>query len=128
MMSGNKFKAKLPAGDSLAFFIEYRKENKMDFERYYLDLFEMLSSSCKKIATGQYEKSDADRLFEFSKKGRYPSFLAELAESFGMMLVKVEAREFERSRLIEELEKAKVELEDYSQGLEKQLEECCPEE
>ena len=100
----------------------------MDFERYYLDLFEMLSSACKKIATGQYEKSDADRLFEFSKKGRYPSFLAELAESFGMMLVKVEAREFERSRSIEELEKAIAKLEDYSQGLEKHIEECCPEE
>ena len=82
----------------------------------------------KKIAKGQYEQSDADRLFEFAKKGRYPSFLAELAESFGMMLVKVEAREFERSRIIEKLEKDKAELEGYSQGLEKQLEECCPEE
>ena len=100
----------------------------MDFERYYLDLFEMLSLACKKIATGQYEKSDADRLFEFSKKGRYPSFLAELAESFGMMLVKIEAREFEHSRIIEELEKTKADLEDYSRGLEKRLEECCPEE
>ena len=68
------------------------------------------------------------RLFEFAKKGRYPSLLAELAESFGMMLVKVEAREFERSEIIEELEKAKAKLEDYSQGLEKHLEECCPEE
>ena len=100
----------------------------MDFERYYLDIIEMLSSACKKIATGQYEQSDADRLFEFAKKGRYPSFLAELAESFGMMLVKVEAREFERSRIIEKLEKDKAELEGYSQGLEKHLEECCPEE
>ena len=100
----------------------------MDFERYYLDLFEMLSSACKKIATGHYEKADADRLFEFSKKGRYPSFLSELAESFGLMLVKVEAREFERSRIIEELEKTKAELEDYSRSLEKQLEECCSKE
>lgn len=100
----------------------------MDFERYYLDLFEMLSSTCKKIATGQYETTDADRIFELSTKGRYPSFLAELAESFGMMLVKVEAREFERSRFIEELEKTKADLENYSQKLEKQLEECCPEE
>ena len=100
----------------------------MDFERYYLDLFEMLGSACKKIATGQYGKSDADRIFELSKKGRYPSFLAELAESFGMMLVKVEAREFERSRIIEELEKTKADLEEYSQKLEKQIEECCPEE
>jgi hypothetical protein len=88
----------------------------MEFERYYLDLFEMLNSACN------------DRLFEFAKEGRYPSLLVELAESFGMMLVKVEAREFERSQIIEELEKAKAKLEDYSQGLEKHLEECCPEE
>ncbi|MEJ2363877.1 MAG: hypothetical protein P8075_16075 [Deltaproteobacteria bacterium] len=100
----------------------------MDLERYYLDLFEMLNSTCKKIAAGKYETSEADKLFELAKKGRYPSFLAELAESFGMMLVKVEAREFRLSQMIEELEKAKAELEDYSQGLEKQLEECCPEE
>ena len=100
----------------------------MQLERYYLDLFEMLNSACKKIAAGQYEKSDADRLFELAKKERYPSLLAELAESFGMMLVKVEAREFERSQIIEELQKAKAKLEDYSQGLEKQIEECCPEE
>ena len=99
----------------------------MDFERYYLDIFEMLSSACKKIATGEYAKSDAERLFEFSKKGRYPSFLVDLAESFGMMLVKVEAREFEHSRNIEKLEKSIAELEEYSRGLEKQIEECCAE-
>jgi vacuolar-type H+-ATPase subunit I/STV1 len=101
---------------------------KMEFERYYLDLFEILSSTCKKISAGKYETSDADKLFEFAKKGRYPGLLAELAESFGMMLVKVEAREFERSQIIEELEKAKAKLEDYSQGLERHLQECCPEE
>ena len=100
----------------------------MEFERYYLDLFEMLNSVCKRIAAGQYEKSDADRLFEFAKRERYPSLLAELAESFGMMLVKVEAREFERSQIIKELEKANAKLEDYSEGLEKHIEECCPEE
>jgi len=100
----------------------------MELERYYLDLFEMLGSKCKKIAAGQYEKSDADKLFELAKKGRYPGLLAELAESFGMMMVKVEAREFERAQIIEELEEAKAKLEDYSQGLEKHLEECCPED
>ena len=100
----------------------------MQLERYYLDLFEILNSACKKIAAGQYEKSDADRLFELAKKERYPSLLAELAESFGMMLVKVEAREFERSQMIEELKEAKTKLEDYSQSLEKHIEECCPEE
>jgi len=100
----------------------------MDFERYYLDLFEMLNSCCKKIASGKYDKADSERLFELSKKGRYPSILAELAESFGMMLVKVEAREYERTQIIDELETAKIKLEEYSKKLEQEIEECCPEE
>ena len=100
----------------------------MDFERYYLDLFDMLNSCCKKIASGKYDKADAERLFELSKKGRYPSILADLAESFGMMLVKIEAREFERVNIIEELETAKSKLEDYSQKLEAEIEDCCPED
>jgi hypothetical protein len=81
----------------------------MDFERYYLDLFEMLNDCCKKIASGKYDKADSDRLFELSKKGRYPGFLSELAESFGMMMVKVEAREFRLKEIIEQLEQAKAE-------------------
>ncbi|MDM8536310.1 hypothetical protein QUF70_06120 [Desulfobacterales bacterium HSG17] len=100
------------------------EEIKMEFERYYLDLFEMLNSTCKNISSGRFEQSDANKLFELSKMNRYPSLLAELAESFGMMLVRVEAREFERSQFIQELEEAKAKLEDYSQGLEKQLREC----
>jgi hypothetical protein len=45
-----------------------------------------------------------------------------------MMLVKVEAREFERVHIIEELETAKSKLENYTQKLEKEIQECCPEE
>jgi hypothetical protein len=81
----------------------------MDFERYYIDLFEMLNASCKKNASGKYDKTDAERLFELSKKGRYPGVLSELAESFGMMMVKVEAREFRLKEIIEDLEQAKAE-------------------
>ena len=36
----------------------------MEFERYYIDLFEMLNTSCKKIASGKYDKADTERLFE----------------------------------------------------------------
>ncbi len=82
----------------------------MEFERYYLDLIEMLNRCCKKIASGKYEMADAERLFELAKKGRYPGFLSELAESFGMMMVKVEAREFRLKQIIEELETAKARL------------------
>ena len=77
----------------------------MEFERYYLDLFEMLNSLCKKIASGDYDQADADRLFELAKKNRYPGLFAELAEAFGMMMVKVEAREFKLKQVIDEFKK-----------------------
>ena len=83
----------------------------MDFTQYYLDLFEMLNRCCQKIASGKYDKRDAETLFELAKKGRYPGVLAELAESFGMMLVKIEGREFKLRETIEELKEAKVKLE-----------------
>ncbi|MFC1886075.1 hypothetical protein ACFLZM_03355 [Thermodesulfobacteriota bacterium] len=77
----------------------------MEFERYYLDLFEMLNSLCKKIATGDYGQSDADGLFELAKTQRYPGIFTELAESFGMMMVKLEAREFKLKQMAQEMEK-----------------------
>ena len=80
----------------------------MEFERYYLDLFEMLNKCCKKIASGEYDQADSDRLFELAKKGRYPGILCELAESFGMMMVKLEAREFRLNQIIEELDDTKA--------------------
>ncbi len=101
-----------------------QEATKMDFERYYLDLFEILTSTCKRIASGKFEPSDSEKLFELSKKGRYPSFLADLAESFGMMLVKFEAREFQLNETIETLEEAKAKLEEYSNKLEQELKAC----
>jgi hypothetical protein len=82
----------------------------MDFERYYLDLFEMLNRCCKKIASGKYDQTDTERLFELAKTSRYPGIFTELAESFGMMMVKVEAREYRLRQIIKELEKARAEL------------------
>ncbi|MDF1593320.1 MAG: hypothetical protein P1P89_17540 [Desulfobacterales bacterium] len=95
----------------------------MDFERYYLDLFEMLNAQCKKIASGKYSQSDTDNLFELSKKNRYPGLFAELSESFGMMMVKVEAREFELAQAIEALKESNGKLEGYSQSLEQEVSE-----
>ena len=89
----------------------------MEFERYYLDLFEMLNISCKKIASGHYDKADTERVFELAKKGRYPGIFSELAESFGMMMVKVEAREFRLKQIIEELNQTKAKLPDDSDGV-----------
>jgi len=87
----------------------------MDFASYYLELFEMLNQACRKIASGHYDQKDAERLFELAKRERYPSLLADLAEAFGMMMVKVEAREFSLKQTLEALEKAKRELENHIQ-------------
>jgi len=89
----------------------------MEFERYYLDLFEMLNTSCKKIASGHYDKTDTDRIFELAKKGRYPGIFSEFTESFGMKMVKVEAREFRLKQIIEELEPTKAKLLGDSDGV-----------
>ena len=83
----------------------------MDFASYYLELFEMLNQACRKIASGHYDQKDAERLFELAKRERYPSLLADLAEAFGLMMVKVEAREFRLKQALDDLEKAKQELE-----------------
>ncbi|UCD33447.1 MAG: hypothetical protein JSV38_06150 [Desulfobacterales bacterium] len=80
----------------------------MVFEHYYIDLLDMMNSSFKKIASGYYDKKDVERLFELSKTGKYPSLFTEMAESFAMMMVKVEARDFRLKQVIEELEKTKA--------------------
>lgn len=95
----------------------------MSFERYYIDLFDMLNSACKKIASGKYDKRDAEVLFGLAQTGKFPSLFSDLAESFGMMMVKVEAREFRLKQIIEELEETKAKLEEYSKTLEKRIEE-----
>lgn len=79
----------------------------MDFDRYYVELLEILNFSCKKIAEGKYDQSDVDKLFELAKTERYPSLFSELAESFGMMMTKLEAREYRLKQMIGELEKKK---------------------
>lgn len=81
----------------------------MAFEKYYIELLDMLNSSFKKIASGKYDKTDVEKLFDLSKTGKYPSLFVEMAESFAMMMVKVEARDFQLRQTIAELEKTKAE-------------------
>ena len=40
----------------------------MNFEQYYIELFEMLNGYCKKIASGKYDQSDVDKLFETGRR------------------------------------------------------------
>jgi hypothetical protein len=62
----------------------------------------------KDVAKGRYDK--ANDIFEFTKSGQYPELVAELAESIGMMMVKIEAREFQLEGMIEELKEKNIEL------------------
>jgi len=74
-----------------------------------------LISLCKEFAQGKYQKTED--LFELTKKGAYPDLIPELAESFGMMVVQIEAREFRLEQIIEDLEKTKADLEIARQKL-----------
>lgn len=65
---------------------------------------------CENLAFGR--KADENTLFNLTRKGVAPDNLARLAEAFGMMLVKVEAREFHRTELIGDLQARNKELED----------------
>jgi class 3 adenylate cyclase len=62
----------------------------------------------KDVAKGRYDK--ANDIFEFTKSDQYPVLVAELAESIGMMMVKIEAREFQLEGMIEELKEKNIEL------------------
>lgn len=69
----------------------------------------LLMDLARKVARGKY--THADELLELTKSGKYPPAICELAESFGMMLVQVEAREFHLEQIIDELAVKNKELE-----------------
>ncbi len=90
--------------------------------------FELLTSLCYDLAMGR--KTDSDTLFELTRSDAGPSRLVHLAEAFGMMLVKVEARELLNEQYAEkllaknaELEKLHSLLSEKNTSLEKELEE-----
>ncbi len=62
-------------------------------------------------------KANADLLFELTKKGEHPESLRQLAESFGLMLVKVESREYHLEQIIDDLQKTQTELEQAREQL-----------
>jgi len=64
---------------------------------------------CEDISVGRYESVDA--LMSMTGDPRLPEAVRSLAEAFGMMVVKVEAREFHLAGMLAELEEAKRQLE-----------------
>ncbi|MGC9315989.1 MAG: GGDEF domain-containing protein, partial [bacterium] len=86
-------------------------------------LLKQLEALCKHIAQGQYESSDVRKLFSIMSENRFPKELVQLAEAFGMMMVKVEAREYHLESVISELEETRKRLEVYSLDLEQMVSE-----
>lgn len=72
-------------------------------------LLPLLTDLCGALALGKH--ADTDRLFDLTRTGAAPDELVRLAEAFGMMLVRVEAREFQNSQLIQQLRTKNAELE-----------------
>ncbi|MCE5280963.1 MAG: hypothetical protein LLG93_02580 [Deltaproteobacteria bacterium] len=64
-------------------------------------LLKKLTHLAKQISRGNYTR--AKKIFELTKASTYPRPITELAEAFGMMLVKVESREFKLEQLVEDL-------------------------
>jgi hypothetical protein len=71
----------------------------------------MLNSVCKNFAEGRYDQSSVEKFFELVKTQRYPSLFSDLAESFGMMMNKLEERESRLEEVIEALGKVKSKTE-----------------
>jgi class 3 adenylate cyclase len=78
-------------------------------ESHLIALINSLVELTRKVSLGEYD--EADKLFEFTKQGKYPPLIHQLAEAFGMMIVKVEGREFHLEQIIEELAAKNRELE-----------------
>ena len=76
-------------------------------EQAFLDT---LINLCDDLAWGR--PASEDRLFALTKEGAGPKNYVRRAEAFGMMLVKVESREYHRSQLIADLKTRNAELEE----------------
>lgn len=91
-------------------------------------LIRRLISNAKKIQRAKYH--DLEELYDLTKGSIYPENIAGLAESFGMMAVKLEAREYKLEQTINDLketsEKLRLsneKLEEYSHTLERRVAE-----
>ncbi len=91
------------------------------------DLLKKLTRLTRQVSLGHYDNARA--VFELTKTGDYPRVITTLAEAFGMMIVKVETREFRLEQLVEDLEAtcrdltaAKRDLEQLNRTLEQRVE------
>lgn len=71
------------------------------------------------LAMGSY--GDHDRIFAMTDNGQYPQLIARFAEAFGMMAVKIEAREFHLEQMISNLVTTRDELSIANEKLQQTL-------
>lgn len=69
----------------------------------------VLTEHAREIISGSFK--NVDRIFSLTDKKKHSPEIAELAETFGLMSVKVEAREYALERTIAELREKKADLE-----------------
>jgi len=78
-----------------------REKGQESYDRKVDELLDYLSDIARDISRQRY--GDPEGIFELAKTGVYPEKISELAESFGMMIVKVEARELRLEQTIDKL-------------------------
>lgn len=84
-------------------------------ENHTNELINTLTAIVNEVAQGDYR--NAGTLFEFTKEDKYPPKIVTLAESFGMMIVQIDAKQQHLERLINDLSVKKVELEQVASQL-----------
>lgn len=72
------------------------------------NIFDHLIQAVKNAAANIYDHDQS--VFEMAKTDKYPAQIADLAESFGMMIVKLEARELRLEQTIRELQQVHEKL------------------
>ena len=73
--------------------------------------FETAESDLETAVALKQKEAQIKALFNLTDQGRYSETITGLAESFGLMLVKLEARELRQKDLITDLERKNLELE-----------------
>jgi signal transduction histidine kinase len=71
-------------------------------------MLEQLIVVAENLSMGNY--GDHDQLFAMTDSENYPPFISRFAEAFGMMAVKIEAREFRLEQIISDLTRTRDEL------------------
>ena len=84
-------------------------------DEHTIELINTLTTIVNEVSQGDFR--NAAVLFEFTKTDKYPPQIAILAESFGMMIVKIDAKQQHLEHVIDDLSAKKVELEQVASQL-----------